>query len=100
MDIKRLVAATAILVVTSGAYAQQAEFLASDARFKSGMTRAEVRIGQKEVYAGGLAAQSKHDGQDIMYVAGPQNRQDVRSETIKSAKAHHAGDVRDIYFGE
>ena len=100
MDFKKLLAATVIFVVTGCTYAQQTEFLAPDAGFKSAMTRAEVRIGQKEAYAGGLAAQSQHDGQDTMYVAGTQNRQDVRAETVKFAKAHHVGDVRDIYFGE
>src|ERR1700710_551746 len=100
MDFKKLVATTAIFVVSSGTYAQQTEFLAPDAGFKSAMTRAEVRTGQKAAYAGGLAAQSQHDGQDTMYGAGTQNRQDVRAETIRSAKARHAGDVRDIYFGE
>ena len=100
MDVKRLVVATAIFFVTGGTYAQQAEFLAPDAGFKSAMTRAEVRAEQKEAYVAGLAPQSKHDGQDALYVAGTQNRREVRAETIRSAKAHHAGDVRDIYFGE
>ena len=100
MDVKKLVAATAIFFVTGGTYAQQAEFLTSDAGFKSAITRAEVRTAQKEAYADGLAAQSKHDGQDAMYVAGSQNRRDVRAETVRFAKAHHAGNVSDMYFGE
>ena len=100
MDIKRLVAATAIFILTGGTYAQQTEFLAPDAGFKSAMTRAEVRVGLKEAYVAGLAPQSTHDGQDALYVAGTQKRREVRAETIRSAKAHHAGDVRDIYFGE
>lgn len=100
MDIKKLVAATAIFVVTGAAYAQQTEFLTPDAGFKSATTRTEVRMGQKEAYSGGLAAQGQHDGQDPMYVAGTQNRKYLRAEMIRSAKAHHAGDVRDIYYGE
>jgi hypothetical protein len=100
MDFKKLVAATVIFVVTGGAYAQQTEFLAPDAGFKSAMTRAEVRMGQKEAYAGGLAAQRQHDGQDPLYFVGTQNRKDVRAETIRSARAHQTGDVRDNYFGE
>ena len=100
MDFKKLVAVTAIFVVAGGAYAQQTEFIAPDAGFKSAVTRSEVRTGQREAYAGGLVAQRQHDGQDPLYFAGTQNRKDVRSEMIMSAKANHAGDVRDKYFGE
>ena len=100
MDFEKLVAATAIFVVAGGAYAQQTEFIASDAGFKSAVTRAEVRTGQREAYAGVLAAQSQHDGQDPLYFTGTQNRKDVRSEMNMSAKANHAGKVRDKYFGE
>ena len=100
MDFKKLVAATAIFVVAGGAYAQQTEFIAPDAGFKSAVTRAEVRTWQREDYAGGLAPQRQHDGQDPLYFAGTQNRKDVRSEMIMSAKASYAGDVRDKYRGE
>ena len=100
MDFKKLFSATAIFVVAGGAYAQQTEFIAPDAGFKSAVTRAEVRTGQREAYAGGLAAQRQHDGQDPLYFAGTQNRKEVRDEMIRSAKAHQAGDVRDNYFGE
>jgi hypothetical protein len=100
MDFKRLVAATAIFVVAGGTYAQQTEFLASDAGFNAATTRAEVRMAQKEAYASGVAPQSRHDGQDPIYAAGTRKRQDVRAETIRFAKAHNARDVRDNYFGE
>lgn len=100
MDVEKLVAATAIFVVAGGAYAQQSEFIAPDAGFKSAVTRAEVRTEEREAYADGSVAQRQHDGQDPLYFAGTQNRKDVRSEMIMSAKANHAGDVRDKYFGE
>ena len=100
MDFKKLVAAAAVFVAAGGAHAQQTEFIAPDAGFTSVVTRAEVRTWQREAYAGGLAAQRQHDGQDPLYFAGTQNRKDVRSEMIMSAKAIHAGDVRAKYFGE
>lgn len=65
---KRLVEVIAIFTVAGGTHAQRAEFIAPNAGFKSASTRAEVRMWQNEAYAGGVAAQGKHDGQDSLYV--------------------------------
>lgn len=100
MDFKKLIAATAIFFVSGGTYAQQTEFLAADAGFKPAMTRAEARTGAKDADAVGTARQGRYDGQDPMYSAGNQIRGDVRAETIRFAKTHHAGDTRDLYFGQ
>ena len=43
MNVKNLIAAVAVFAAAGSAFAQQTEFVAPDAGFKSSLTRAEVR---------------------------------------------------------
>jgi hypothetical protein len=99
MNVKNIFAAVAIFAAAGAACAQQTEFVAPDAGFKSSVTRAEVRQDLASATREGLTAQRQHDGQDTAVAAGSQSRQDVRAETIRSARAHRAGNVNDLYFG-
>ena len=99
MNVKNLFAAVAVFAAAGSAFAQQTEFVAPDAGFQSSLTRAEVRQDLAQAASQGAIAQRQHDGQDTNYAAGSQSRQNVRAETIRSARAHRAGDVNDLYFG-
>ena len=99
MNVKNLIAAVAVVAAAGSAFAQQTEFVAPDAGFKPGATRAEVRQDMASAAREGVTAQHQHDGQDEVHVAGSQSRQDVRAEAIKSARSHRGGNVNDLYFG-
>ncbi len=99
MKIEKLIVAVAVFAATASAYAQQTEFVAPDAGFKPGVTRAEVRQDMASAAREGVTAQHQHDGQDAVHAAGSQSRQDVRAEAIKSARSHRGGNVNDLYFG-
>jgi len=99
MNVKNLIAAVAVFAAAGSAFAQQTEFVAPDAGFKASVTRAEVRQDLASAAREGVTAQRQHDGQDSVYAAGSQSRQDVRAETIRSAQSHRAGNVNDLYFG-
>jgi hypothetical protein len=99
MNVKNLFAAVAIFAAAGSAFAQQSEFVAPDAGFKSSLTRAEVRQDLGQAASQGAIAQRQHDGQDTIYAAGSRSRQDVRAESIQSAQSHRAGNVNDLYFG-
>ena len=99
MNVKNLIAAVAVFAAAGSAFAQQTEFVAPDAGFKSSLTRAEVRQDLAQAASVGAIAQRQHDGQDSVYAASSRSRQDVRAETIKSARLYRAGDVNDLYFG-
>jgi hypothetical protein len=99
MNVKNLIAAVAVFAAAGSAFAQQTEFVAPDAGFKPSVTRAEVRQDMASASREGATAQRQHDGQDTVYAAGSQSRQDVRAEAIKSARSHRAGNVNDLYFG-
>jgi len=99
MNVKNLFAAVAVFAAAGSVYAQQTEFVAPDTGFKSSVTRAEVRQDLASAAREGLTAQHRHDGQDTAVATGSQSRQDVRAETIRSARAHRAGNVNDLYFG-
>jgi hypothetical protein len=96
MNVKNLIAAVAVFAAAGSAFAQQAEFVAPDAGFKSAATRAEVR---QDLAREGAIAQRQHDGQDSAVAAGSQSRRDVSAETMRSVRNHRAGDVNDLYFG-
>lgn len=55
------------------------EFLARNTGFQLALNRAEVRMGQNEVYAVASAAWSKPNGQDTLFVTGNWKRKDVRA---------------------
>ena len=96
MNVKNLFAAVAVFAAAGSAFAQQAEFVAPDAGFRSTLTRAEVR---QDLAQEGAIAQRQHDGQDTVYAAGSRSRQEVRAESIQSAQSRRAGNVNDLYFG-
>jgi hypothetical protein len=98
MNVKNLIAAVAVFVAGS-AFAQQTEFVAPDAGFKSSVTRAEARQDLASAAREGAIVQRQHDGQDSPVAASSQSRQDVGAETARSARNHRAGDVNDLYFG-
>jgi hypothetical protein len=93
MNVKKLISAVAVFAAAGSAFAQETEFVAPDAGFKSTLTRAEVRQGLSK------AAQRQHDGQDTVYAASTRSRQEVRPEAIQSAQSRRAGDVNNLYFG-
>ncbi len=95
MNIKKLFAAVAVFVAAGSAFAQQNEFVAPDAGFKSSLTRAVVR----QDTAQGAIAQRQHDGQDTVYVASGRSRQEIRAEATQSAQSRRAGNVNSLYFG-
>jgi hypothetical protein len=99
MNIKQLIAAVAIFSAAAAAFAQQTEFAAPNAGFKSSLTRAEVRQDLAQAAGQGAIAQRQHDGQDTVYAASGRRRQDVRAEAIQSAQSRRAGDVNNLYFG-
>ena len=99
MNVKNLIAAIAVFAVAGSAFAQQTEFVAPNAGFKSSLTRAEVRQDLVQAASEGAIAQRQHDGQDSVYAAVNRSRQEVRAETIKSVRSHRAGDVNDLYYG-
>ena len=95
MNAKQLIAAAAILAAAGSAFAQQTEFVAADAGFVSGKTRAEVRAELNQAYADGTLA--TRDGQDVPLVADTQrSRDEVRAEA-RQARQNKTG--RDLYFG-
>jgi hypothetical protein len=96
MDIKLLIGGVAAIIAVSSAFAQQREFIAPDAGFKSGITRAEMR---NELRTGDRSSWHQHDGQDTRYTAGTESRKDVRAETAGTAQARHTVNVNDLYFG-
>jgi hypothetical protein len=96
MNIKLIVGGAAAILAVSSALAQQREFIAPDAGFKSVATRAEMR---QDLLTGDRSAWHQRDGQDQRYTAGTESRKDVRAETARTARARHAVDVRDLYFG-
>jgi hypothetical protein len=96
MNIKLLIGGAAALIAFSSAFAQQREFVAPDAGFKSAMTRAEIR---QDLRTGDRATWHQRDGQDTFYSAGTESRKDVRAETASTARARHTVNVNDLYFG-
>jgi hypothetical protein len=96
MNIKLILAGAAAIIAGSSAFAQQREFIAPDSGFKSVATRAELR---QDLSTGDQSARRQRDGQDMRYAAGTESRQNVRSETARTARARHTVDVRDLYFG-
>ena len=100
MNVKKLIAAVAVFAAAGSAFAQQAEFVAPDAGFKSSMTRAEVRQDLASAQTQGLTAQRRHDGQDAVYAGSIQSRQAVKAEQSASAKQHrNQSPVNSLYFG-
>ena len=100
MDVKKLIAAVAAFAAAGYACAQQTEFVAPDAGFKSTLTRAEVRQDLAGAQSQGLTAQREHDGQDAIYARTDKTRQDVKVEQSASAKQHrNESPVNSLYFG-
>jgi hypothetical protein len=98
MDIKQLMTAAAVIIAAGSAFAQKTTtWVVPDAGFKSTMTRTEVR---NELRTGDRRAWHQRDGEDMVYSTGPQTREDVRGEVARTARARHAVNVNDIYFGE
>jgi hypothetical protein len=95
MNVKKLIAAVAVFAAAGSAFAQQSEFVAPDAGFKSTVTRAEARQDLTQ----GATAQRQHDGQDTLYVATGRSRQEVRAEATQSAQSRRTADVNNLYFG-
>jgi hypothetical protein len=99
MNIKNIFAAVAVFAAAGSAFAQQTEFVAPDAGFKSALTRAEARQQLGQAYAEGAVVQRQHDGQDTQYAGKSQTREQVKKEAARAAQTRHAGDVNDLYFG-
>ena len=99
MNVKNLIAAVAVFAAAGSDFAQQTEFAAPDAGFKSTLTRAEVRQDLAQAASQGAIAQRQHDGQEAVYAASNRSRQEVRAEAIQSAQSRRAGDVGSLYFG-
>ena len=99
MNVKNIIAIVALLAAAGPSLAQQREFVAPDAGFKSSLTRAEVRQDLAQAYSQGNVAQRQHDGQDAQFASGTQSREQVRKEAARAAQTRHAGDVNDLYFG-
>jgi hypothetical protein len=96
MNITLLIGGAAAIIAVSSAYAQQREFIAPDAGFKSVMTRAEMR---QDLRTGDRSAWHQRDGQDTVYTAGAESRKAIRAETARTARARHTVNVNDLYFG-
>jgi|SRR4051794_33485696 len=96
MNIKLLIGGAAAIIAVNSAFAQQREFIAPDAGFKSVATRAEMR---NELSTGDRSSWHQRDGQDIRYTAGTASRDDVRAETARTAQARHTVNVNGLYFG-
>lgn len=99
MNIKNIIVATAILAAAGSSFAQQTEFVAPDAGFKSTLTRAQVRQELAQAYEQGDIVQRQHDGQDTQFAGSTQSREQVKKEAARAAQTRHAGDVNDLYFG-
>lgn len=100
MNVKQLIAAAAVFAAAGSAFAQQTEFVAPDAGFKSTLTRAEVRQDLARAQEQGLTAQREHDGQDTIYARSDKSRQDAKIEQAKAAKEQHSkSPVNSLYFG-
>jgi hypothetical protein len=100
MNVKKLIAAVAVFAAAGSAFAQQTEFVAPDAGFRSTLTRAEVRQDLAGAQSQGLTAQRRHDGQDSVYAGNTNSRQAVKAEQSASAKQHrNESPVNSIYFG-
>ena len=100
MNVKQLLAAAAMITMAGSAFAQkQMTWVVPDAGFKSAMTRAEVR---NELRTGDRRAWHQRDGEDMTYAASPQsqNRKDVRSEIVRTARAQHTTNTNGLYFGD
>jgi hypothetical protein len=96
MNIKLLFGGAIAIIAVNSAFAQQREFIAPDAGFKSVVTRAEMR---QDLRTGDRSAWHQRDGQDTGYTAGTESRKDVRAETARTARARHTVNVQDLYFG-
>jgi hypothetical protein len=100
MNVKNLIAAVAVFAAAGSAFAQQTEFVAPDAGFKSTVTRAEVRQDQSVAQSQGLTAQRRHDGQDTVYAGSSKSRDAVKVEQSASARQHrNESPVNSVYFG-
>jgi len=99
MNVKKLIAAVAVFAAAGSAFAQQTEFVAPDAGFKSTLTRAEVRQDVTQAASQGKLVQQQHTGQDPVYAKGQRSRAEVRAEAIQSAQSRRAADVNNLYFG-
>ena len=99
MNIKKLIAAVAVFAVAGSAFRPAIRICRPRCRFKSTLTRAEVRQDLAQAASQGAIAQRQHDGQEAVYAASNRSRQEVRAEAIQSAQSRHAGDVNNLYFG-
>jgi len=99
MNIKNIIAAVAVFAAAGSAFAQQTEFVAPDAGFKSTLTRAEVRQQLSQAYSEGAVVQRQHDGQDTQYAGNSKSREEVKKEAARAAQTRQAGNVNDLYFG-
>jgi hypothetical protein len=96
MDVKKLMVAVAVFAAAGSAFAQQTEFVAPDASFKSTLTRGEVR---QDLTQPGQAGAAAAHGPGPVYAKGQRSRAEVRAEAIQSAQSRRAGDVNNLYFG-
>ena len=94
----KMISAVVAFAAAGTAFAQQSEFVAPDAGFKSNATRAEVRQAEANAYAAGTAVQQQRDGKDHAYVT-TRSREDIRAEHTKAAKSQRPADISNIYFG-
>jgi hypothetical protein len=100
MNIKALVAAVSMLAAVGSAHAQQSEFTAPDAVFRSTLTRAEVRQELMRAQSRGLTAQRQHDGQDPAYAGMEKTRDEVKRERESAFGSRRRESLIDsLYFG-
>lgn len=98
MNAFKMISAIVAISAAGAAFAQQTEFVAPDAGFRSAATRAEVRQAEAQAYGNGTAAQQQRDGQ-YRATANLRSREEVRAEARNAAQSHRATDVNSIYFG-
>ncbi|MBK4738791.1 DUF4148 domain-containing protein [Noviherbaspirillum pedocola] len=100
MNIKALAAAVSLLAAFGYAHAQQTEFAAPDAGFRSSLTRAEVRQELMRSHGQGLAVQGQHEWQDPVYAGSGKTRGEVKAELESASRQQeHKSLVDTLYFG-
>jgi hypothetical protein len=97
MHAKQLIAVAAFLATAGAALAQQTEYVAADANFVAGKTRAEVVAEVQQAQADGTLA-VRDDQYPVMVAGSQRSRDEVRAE------ARQAGPGRfpfhsSVYFG-
>jgi hypothetical protein len=92
MNAKKLIAALAVLAVSTSAFAGENTEAIDQSNFVSTKTRAEVRAELEQAYAQGFHPGST-DVIEFKNVASTRTRDEVRKEAIQSAKGHQSSNL-------